>query len=367
MLAIGLMSGTSADGVDACLVSFKEEIKLLDFLSVPFEEKDRLLIEKCMDEKRSCVSDISILNFRLPYLYKEAIDKILQKNNLKYADIEFIASHGQTLWHDNSLFPHTFQIGDGSVLSALTQTRVIYNFRVADVALMGTGAPLVPKALQTIYREKMPIIFQNIGGISNITVLKKTEVKAYDQGVGNRGIDYFMKKLFNKNYDEEGNIARQGSVIKKLYEYLISNPYYTKNPPKSTGRELFSPYYYESIFSKFSLDKVEKADVIRTMLEEVVFVLTKSYEEEQVKDIVITGGGALNSFLVERLREENPSKNIMTGKECMINEEATEALCFAVLGYLTLMEQPGNLKEVTGATSDVVLGTVAYNKKGKEK
>ena len=236
---IGLMSGTSLDGVDACLVNINEisdckvEYKLLDYILYPYDDEFKNKLRKNLSDDTAKLSEICSLDFELCYKFKEAIDQLLRKNNLQYKDVDYVASHGQTIWHnphgENGLVPSTLQIGNGQVISSLTGIPVVYDFRVSDVVVGGEGAPLVPMFEYIYFKDfEKNVVLQNIGGMGNLTYIPKNasidEILAFDTGPGNVMIDYFTKKYFNKDYDENGEISLKGSIILRHSRALKLRP-----------------------------------------------------------------------------------------------------------------------------------------------
>lgn len=374
MLAIGLMSGTSLDGVDAVLVKIENgKYEILKFIMLPYEEKFKNKIMRNLSDQTAKLSEISSLNFELGYKFVEAINKLLEGTNYSYKDIEFVASHGQTIWHDpkgnkcEGAVPSTLQIGEPSVISYNTGIKTISNFRTMDVAAGGEGAPLVPYSEYVLYKnDKKNLVFQNIGGIGNLTYLKKgcgiNDVISFDTGPGNVIIDYFVNKYYQKPYDSNGDIARSGKVIKQLYDYLINDEYLYIAPPKSTGREKYSATYLEMLNEKFNLSKENPEDVVCTFTEYTAYSIAYHYKQYlcDVDAVIVSGGGSHNKYLVERIQQLTNIK-IMTGEEYGIDSDSKEALAFVVMGYQTLLEQPSNVCSVTGAKQNVILGNITLN------
>ena len=232
MIAIGLMSGTSLDGVDAILVEIENDnYKVIKFITKQYEQSFKKRILRNLSDSTAKLSEISSLNFELGHKFVEAIDELLKDTNYNYKDIDFVASHGQTIWHDpkgvkcDNAFPSTLQIGEPSVISYKTGIKTISNFRTMDVAAGGEGAPLVPYSEYLLYKsDTQNIVLQNIGGIGNLTYLKKgcslEDMFSFDTGPGNVFIDYFSNKYFNAPFDKDGMFASKGKVIKELFEYL---------------------------------------------------------------------------------------------------------------------------------------------------
>lgn len=374
MLAIGLMSGTSLDGVDAILVEINEEkYRQLKFVTLPYEEEFKKRILKNLSDQTAKLSEISSLNFELGHKFVDAIDLLLQNTEYTYKDIAFVASHGQTIWHDpkgekcEGAVPSTLQIGEPSVISYKTGIKTISNFRTMDVAAGGEGAPLVPYSEYLLFRSKTEnIVLQNIGGISNLTYLPKgckiEEVFSFDTGPGNIMIDYFTQKYFNKPYDENGDIASRGMVIKSLLDYLKEDKFIYQKPPKSTGREQYSVEFMEYISEKFNFDCYSKEDVICTFTYFTAYCIAYHYLN-YLKDIdlvIINGGGSHNKFILKTI-EQITNLKIITGEDFGIDSDGKEALAFVILGHQTLLGKPSNVCSVTGANDFVILGNITSN------
>jgi anhydro-N-acetylmuramic acid kinase len=378
MLAIGLMSGTSLDGVDAALVEILDgKFNLLKFVTLPYEKEFKSKIMRNLSDETAKLSEISSLNFELSYKFVEGIDLLLEGTNYKYSDIEFVASHGQTIWHDpkgdkypkDRIFltkqvPSTLQIGSASYINYKTGIKVISNFRVKDICAGGEGAPLVPFSEYYLYKsDEKNIVFQNIGGISNLTYIKKqskiSDIISFDNGVGNIMIDYFVNKYFDLPYDKDGEIALSGKVISEIFEYLLKDEYIYLDYPKSTGREKFSSEYMEDLATKLNFHKYNKKDIITTISEFTAYGISYSYNN-LIKDIdlaIISGGGSHNKYIMKRLKEMT-GIDVISGDEAGINSDAKEALAFVVLGYRTINKESSNVPSATGAKEEVILGDI---------
>lgn len=374
MLAIGLMSGTSLDGVDAILVKIENEKYCpLKFITLPYDKNFKQRILKNTSDFTAKLSEISSLNFELGYKFVKAIDLLLLNTGFKYKDIDFVASHGQTIWHDpngnkcENAVPSTLQIGEPSVIAYKTGIKTISNFRTMDVAAGGEGAPLVPFSEYLLYRDSQKnIVLQNIGGISNLTFLSKNcsvdDVVSYDTGPGNIMIDYFVNKYFNKPYDENGEIAYKGKIIEEVLDYLKQDTFLTKNPPKSTGREQYSIEYMEKIAKQYRFDIRKKEDIITTFSYYTAYAIAYHYLHflKNIDLVIVNGGGAHNKYILDKIKEITNLK-IITGEEFGINSDSKEALAFVVMGYQTLKEMPSNMKSVTGAKESVILGNITID------
>lgn len=377
MLAIGLMSGTSLDGVDAALVEIiNEKFFLKKFITLNYSDEFKRKLMRNLNDNTAKLSEICSLNFELGEWFIKAIDELLKSTNLKYSDIEFVASHGQTIWHNpkqkGDLVPSTLQIGDGSVISVKTGITTVFNFRCADIVAGGEGAPLVPMSDYMLYKSNdKNILLQNIGGMGNLTYLKKgcsiDEVIAFDTGPGNVMIDYFMKKYYNLPYDDSGNVASSGMVIKEVLDYLISNDNFLKRiPPKSTGRENYSSEFMEKMAKEMQFSIYKKEDIIATITYYTAYSISYQYKEfiKEYDEIIVSGGGSHNSYILNVLKDLLKMQ-IYTQEDFGYSSDAKEAIAFAVLGYLTLNKKTGNVKSSTGAKEDVILGNIALGKSEK--
>lgn len=375
MLAIGLMSGTSLDGVDAALVDIvcdgKEDVKfnLVKYVLLPYDENFRNKIMRNLSNETAKLAEICSLNFELGYKFKDAIDLLLKDTNYTYEDIDFVASHGQTIWHNpkqnGDLIPSTLQIGEASVISTLTNIKTISNFRCADVVAGGEGAPLVPMSEYMMFKENgKNVILQNIGGIGNLTCLRKNggidDVVAFDTGPGNVIMDYFTKKYFGNPYDESGEIALSGKVINEIFDEMIKDDYISKIPPKSTGREKYSKEALEVLAKNYNFDKYDKKDIITTVTEFTVYCIIYSYDTfiKEIDKVIVGGGGSHNKYIMNRLKDYYGNDAVFTQDELGYSADAKEAIAFVVLGYLSLNSKAGNVKSATGANKDVVLGNI---------
>lgn len=377
MLAIGLMSGTSVDGVDGALVKIdNDKYELVDFITIDYTKDFKAKIKRNLSDETAKLSEICSLNFELGYKFKECVDELVKRNKLKYSDIEFVASHGQTIWHNpngiNGNVPSTLQIGTGQIITHYTGIKVVTNFRERDIIASGQGAPLVPMFEYLYFKDDTKnIALQNIGGIGNVTYIKKdatiNDVYAFDTGPGNCIIDYFMNKYFNLDYDPDGTYAKRGMLIIKLFDDLLKeSSYIYLDPPKSTGRELFSKERLDEWVCKYDFDLYDKYDIITTVTEITVYSICYNYKKflDNFDLVIVSGGGSHNKYIMDRLCEE--LGDVYSASEFTHNDlfdDAKEAFAFAVLGYLSLNGKPGNVKKATGAKCDVVLGEVTLGDK----
>jgi anhydro-N-acetylmuramic acid kinase len=377
---IGLMSGTSLDGIDVVLIEVKgngltTKIKQRAFDTFPIPEKLREMIHHNAEFKGGNVTELCQLNFMIAHLYADCIIKFLRKLNLKSSNIDLIGTHGQTIQHlpkKEKIFginsASTLQIGDPSVLAKLTGILTIGDFRVADVALGGQGAPLVPYFDYILYTSKTKNrALLNIGGISNITSLPKnvnlTNIAAFDTGPGNMLIDQVVKRYFNKPFDYNGKLASKGKVNSTLLESLLKSDQFTKTkPPKSSGREYYGKYFLPPFYEQ--MDKLNKYDVVSTITYYTSKTIYYNYEKfikknSLLTELFVSGGGALNQTLLKYLQSLfGYSVSVKTSDFIGISIEAKEAICFAVLANETLSGNGANVVTVTGASKPTILGKI---------
>lgn len=377
MLAVGLMSGTSLDGVDTvlCEISGQDEstkVKQLYFKTYDIPESLRTKIRKCCSRELIPVDLICSLNFELGYLFADSVKSLCKDANVKLEDLSFIASHGQTIFHIpkpyDDYVPSTLQIGEAAIIANECKTKVISNFRVMDMAVGGEGAPLVPYSETLLYSEKnQAVALQNIGGIGNVTVLPKKgdtkKVIAFDTGPGNMMIDEAVRTFYGKKYDTDGYYARQGNLIPSLAAELKEHPYFNLEIPKTTGREMFGEHFTKSILEKYH--SCEPNDLIHTFTWFTAYSIAYHYKkylisEYGLKKCIIGGGGAYNSYLLELIRNEIPEVTVMTQEEHGFSSEAKEALAFVILGNQTYHRSPSNVPSATGAKKSVILGQITY-------
>ena len=359
------------DGIDAVLVQIDENFKfeILKTHSLDYPAKIKKLLLKAANNN-ACTKDICFLDFAVGKLFAQCANELVKKSGLNKANIDYIAAHGQTIFHmpqeieiDGVKTAGTLQIGNISVIAHETEIETIGDFRSKDMAAGGQGAPLVPFADEMIFGKAIARAIQNIGGIGNVTVLSPDcETFAFDTGAGNMLIDRFMQKLFNKPYDKDGETAAKGKVDEKWLESLLKEPYYSMPPPKSTGRELFNNDYAQNIF-KTAPDN--KYDVIATITALTAKTIADAYKnfvlpKTNIQEVVLGGGGAYNKTLIKFLKEYLGSNiKIKTHSDYGINDKFKEALAFAMLGLCTVNKNFNNIPACTGAKKRVIMGITA--------
>ena len=366
---IALMSGTSCDSIDAglCEVYPDMTVKLIQGINYKYPENIRAKIFQLFRGEAS-VKDICQMNFAIGKCFAEACKVLISE----FGKPDFISSHGQTIYHypfdkkiDGINLKSTLQIGESSVIAQETNCLTISNFREADMAQGGQGAPLVCFADEKWFKNKgKNFAIQNIGGISNVTVVSKDfDTFGFDTGLGNIMIDYCMNKYFSLPYDKDGEIAKEGTISDSWLACLLQDEYYFIDPPKSTGREYFSPKYIENTL-KFAPQNPK--DIIATVTALTAKTIADSYERfiypnVGIHEAVICGGGAYNKTLMKYLRTYLPSYiDLKTCEDYGISNNFKEVMAFALLGYCTYYGIPNNLPCCTGAKKRVVMGKLTY-------
>jgi anhydro-N-acetylmuramic acid kinase len=382
MKVIGLMSGTSVDGIDAALVevSGTEEdlqVKLLAGNTYPYPQELREQILAVCDGRALSMAQLAQLDDAIATQFALAAQSIQQGNT----SAELIGSHGQTVYHQPPVFQeeklqlgYSLQLGRGAVIANLTGIPSVSNFRQADLAAGGQGAPLVSKvdACLLSHPNKSRAV-QNLGGIGNVTYLPPSHelnwmdrVCGWDTGPGNALLDLAVKRLTNgrQTYDCDGSWAAQGAPCQKLVSQWLEKDFFRQPPPKSTGRELFGEAYLEQCWQDAQSEQVTPADWLATLTELTVASICHSYHHflpQIPNEVVLCGGGSHNLYLRQRLKAELTSTQVLTTDELGINGDFKEAIAFAVLAYWRFERSiPGNLPQVTGAKQAVLLGEVAY-------
>ena len=359
-LFIGLMSGTSLDGMDAVLVNFGEksqDIKIIGHSYVPYEDKLKMALLGLHSPNTNELEESLVIGNIVSKKAYEAIEALLKKTNVASKDIRAIGFHGQTIRHQPQK-GFTLQIGNPALLAELSNINVIADFRSRDVAASGQGAPLVPAFHQEIFSH--PTTYRailNIGGIANVTLLNpKTTVSGFDTGPGNILLDHWSKTHRNQAFDENGAWAKEGKIIETLLHAFFKDAYFEKTAPKSTGRDHFN----EAWLNKHLQKSYSRQDIQRTLLELTALSIAKAIDshDANITEIYLCGGGALNSFLVERLQALMPKIKIQPTDLLGIPTQYVEATAFAWLAKQMLFSKPGNLPEVTGAKGLRILGAL---------
>lgn len=386
---IGLMSGTSLDGIDAVLVSIVTNaeqqvvsVSLEDQISIPYTNEVKEIIQKLCIKGAADTEDLCIAHAALGHWNAEAVNRLLVHSKVDRTSIAAIGMHGQTVWHapvaqnfpgPNGPLPvtGTFQIGNAQVVSSLTKLAVVSDFRSADMAVGGEGAPLAPYIDYLLFhQEGKGIAVQNIGGIGNVTVLAKNgdedAVFAFDTGPGNMIIDQIVAHYTNQKqqYDDKGAIAAQGVVCESLLAEMMKDPYFAKKPPKSTGREVYGSAYSAQLLQGATSLGLSFEDLVATVTAFTAKTIAEAYLDfvlpvTELDVVVISGGGARNKTLLSLLRGYLPSGiAVKTSDELGVPDQAREAMAFALMAHESLMGRPSNLPKATGARKKVILGSI---------
>jgi anhydro-N-acetylmuramic acid kinase len=372
MIVAGIMTGTSLDAIDVaiCDISIegdRESVTLVSFASTPYPDDVADLVSAAI-AGTATMEQLSDLPFELSRAYAAALSPF------RPFAIDLIGVHGQTLWHHPPV--STWQGASGPALSALIGLPVVHDFRAADVALGGQGAPLVPIFDQMMLRHAtQDRIALNIGGMANITLLpnsriaeqpnnrieEERSVRAFDTGPGNVLINAICRRTYGARYDDGGRFARAGVINQRALDELKAHPYFAMEPPKSTGREVFSDDMAEMLYRKFAHPSVPSEDLIATLTELTAWSITDHILRYQpsTTEVIVSGGGVHNTYLMERMRTLAPGMVFTSSADHGVDPDAKEAMCFAYLAARTYHGLPGNIPSVTGASRAVVLGSVS--------
>jgi anhydro-N-acetylmuramic acid kinase len=378
MIVAGVMSGTSADGIDVALVrlmgrGFRTRLELLAHKAFPYPAPVRRKVLAAMNAKSASVADLARLNFLLAELYSDAILATQRSARLK---CELVGCHGQTLYHqgDAQLFlgrklAVTWQTGEGSLIAERIGVPVVSDFRPADMVAGGKGAPLVPFLDYVLYRHRRRgRIVQNIGGIGNLTAIparaKPEQVVAFDTGPGNMVIDALADRLLGRRYDMDGKVAAKGEPIERVIHQVLASPFFWQKPPRTAGREQFGDDFVT--WFQRRCGKASKEDMLATATALTARTIATSVEmvmkRGKFRDYVVSGGGAKNPTLMRMIEEQlAPMKlRVQTTEDLGLPVDAKEAVAFALLAYQTWRRQPGNIPSATGAKRPAILGKVSY-------
>lgn len=391
---VGLMSGTSVDGIDAAVIQYAPrleqgkgaELSLLAFENTPFPAEVRAMIFELFDPANATIDKVGTMNMWLGELYARATLSVIAQCGLAPSQIYAVGSHGQTIYHapeEKRMGGYnlhcTVQIGDGAVIASRTGIPCVSDFRVADMAVGGQGAPLVPFTEYVLFTgQEQTLLLQNIGGIGNVTVLpagaSPEQVFAFDTGPGNMIIDGLVSQLFPPlTMDIGGEIGASGQVIDELLAWMQQDEYYTLPLPKSTGRERFGQPYVAQIMNRMKGHNWKAEDVIATATRLTAWSIVDSYERyiaphHQAQRLVVGGGGSYNAGLLCELRElfAPHQVQVLTQEDIGGNSDAKEAMAFAMLAYYAMERLPNNIPQVTGASQPVVMGKISWPSPGRQ-
>jgi anhydro-N-acetylmuramic acid kinase len=383
MTVAGVMSGTSADGIDVALARISPgarglKIKLLAHHAVPYSKPLRAAVLAAMDAPSISTAELARLNWHLGIAYADAVTKTLKKHPAK---IDLVGCHGQTIYHQGTPAIHagkklacTWQIGEMAMLAAEAGVPVVSNFRPADMVAGGQGAPLVSLLDFTLFRHPTRgRVLQNLGGIGNLTAIPPSaalaEVMAFDTGPANMVIDALASTLFGKPYDRNGAIAAKGTVLPSVLEAAMRHPFFGARPPKSAGREEFGAAFAAGFLDDCQRESPRPEDAIATATALTALTVAIAYERfakplmnDAPVDFLVSGGGAFNMTLLAMLREKlSPlGCKVESTERAGLPAQAKEAVAFALLAYETWHRRPGNVPAATGAARPAILGDITY-------
>lgn len=354
------------DGVDAVLVSIKNdscEMLAHHFVSMP--QSLKVSLEAICMGQTTHIAQIGELDHRLGHLYADAVDVLIKKVSVQPSDISAIGNHGQTVYHHPDLpYPYTVQLGDANIIAARTGITTIADFRRKDMALGGQGAPLVPAFHRYLFKEMDALnVVLNIGGIANISIITADDkVTGFDTGPGNTLLDAWCLKHLGQDYDKDAEFAQKGAVNEQLLASLLSDSYFSREAPKSTGREYFNLDWLSARCEPFVLSKIKAEDVQATLLELTVRAIAtdlkkiKSWTSE--KNLYVCGGGVHNPLMMNRLSALLSEWEVYSTQKLGISPDYMEAIAFAWLAYRKINHLPSNLPSVTGACRPASLGVI---------
>ena len=380
MIVAGVMSGTSADGIDVALVRIQGRglrcrLELLAHSHTPYPTQVRRAVLAAMNAHSISVAELSRLNFRLGELYSDAVIKAQRRASL---ECELVGCHGQTLYHQGNAERHlgrqiacTWQTGEAAVIAARAGVPVVSDFRPADMAAGGKGAPLVPFLDYVLYRHaRFGRIVQNIGGIANLTAIpagaQPEQVIAFDTGPGNMLIDAVAEHLFGKPYDRNGGLAAKGKPIETVLKKVLAQRFFRQKPPKTAGREQFGREFVSEFLRLCG--RADKHDILASATALTAHSIANSLRQfvlpsdKSFREFLVSGGGTKNATLMNMLRGQFTPLNlrVRTTDDLGLPSEAKEAAAFALMAYETWHRRPSNIPSATGAKRPAVLGKVSY-------
>jgi len=347
-LCIGLMSGTSMDGVDAVVIDAKAT-HLLAQVYLPYPEPLKQQLQTLVQSGQAQLEVLADIDTQVAHFFADAVDALLESSNIATADISVIGSHGQTIFHQGGKY--SMQIGHGAILAERSGIAVVSDFRMNDIAASGQGAPLTPMYHQHLLQDKEGVVV-NLGGIANLTHASKDSVVGFDTGPANTLLDNWIKKYKQLDYDRDGIWARSGFVDERLLSAMLADEYFKKPAPKSTGPEYFNLAWLESHLA----GNESAVDVQRTLVE--LTAMSISQHLVQDTDVYLCGGGVHNLFLAERLVYLNPNSKVSTTDDLGMPVDYVEAAAFGFFAQQTLAGKTSSLPSVTGAKGARILGAI---------
>ncbi len=361
-LYLGIMSGTSMDAIDVVAASFDAQqpsIHATHSELLPHDYKQQYL--EIINSGQCSLATLGTLDNWTGELFATAVLNLLNNNNIKPTQVAAIGSHGQTLWHaPNETRPFTMQIGDPNVIAAKTRITTVADFRRADIAAGGQGAPLAPALHRGVFAKPgQPRCIVNVGGFSNISVLEDDRYLGFDPGPGNCLLDYWVKTHFDQEFDKDGALSTQGKISDQLLQTLLNDPYIQRAAPKSTGREHFNPAWLNDKLNHAGANDLALLDVLATLLEFTATTISTAIKQNASPQtqVYVCGGGVKNLALMQAL-SRNLEQTVLTTNALGIDPMRVEGLLFAWLAHETLAGHALDLGAVTGSKKPVVLGGI---------
>ena len=385
-LVLGLMSGTSADGIDVALVRIapgagtdSSRARLAKFATMEFPQDVRAVVLRLAEGASTTACELSQLNVRLGQVFAQAALGACRKFRVSPRQIALIGSHGQTVYHQGvpsrfvgAQVGSTLQIGEPAVIAAVTGITTVADFRPADMAVGGQGAPLVPWADYMLYRDsRRGHIALNIGGIANMTVIPRAarpeQVFAFDTGPGNMVVDGLMRHFTKgrQHYDRDAQMAQRGTLLPPLADKLLADPYFRLRPPKTAGREQYGANYLRHVLDWGRVHRARPEDLVRTAALVTALSIVDAIHRwvtprARIQQLIVSGGGARNPLIMSQIAAALPEIEILTSDALGVPGDAKEAFEFALLANETIHGRPANLPSATGASRPAILGKVCY-------
>jgi len=357
-LALGLMSGTSADGLTVCAVR-PAPFKIIAFKNYPYP---RALQQKLLTAYDLKAPALSQLHYELGALYAKLVARFLNEFHIFQTQLTVIGSHGQTVYHGpHDKTPNTLQIAEPSFLAAALNVPVVSDFRAKDVALGGEGAPLIPFFDNYLFGKNTPKILLNVGGISNFSLVgKNVRPLGFDAGPGNTLTDLCCQQFFNRPFDKDGRLAARGKADTNLVKKLLTQKYFLQKPPKSLDKNAFGAAYLKQYFppEKFSTPHDLLATLTYFTAAAVADQITRFVPQKHQRELIVSGGGSYNKTLLKNLQTCLPHLRICTTLDYGVDPQAKEAAAFALFGWLALHKKINHCAQATGAHQDTILGKI---------
>jgi anhydro-N-acetylmuramic acid kinase len=385
MRVLGLMSGTSADGIDVALARItgappELRARLEGFLTLPYPARVRAAILRLANGGATTAGELSRLDFLLGELFARAARDACRRFRIALRQVELVGSHGQTIFHQGRAAGFlgagksaaTLQLGEPAVIAARTRIATVADFRPADIAAGGEGAPLVPLVDFLLYRDaRLGRVALNVGGIANVTVIPRgaraEDVFAFDTGPGNMVVDALVRRYTRgrKSYDRDARLARRGRALRPLLDELLADRYFLRPPPKTAGREQFGEGYAERLAARAGKMRARPKDAIATATALTALSILDAFHRwilprTTIRQVIASGGGAHNPLIVAQLAAGLSGIEILSSADFGVPEDAKEAFAFAILAYETWHGRPGNLPGATGAGRRAILGKIVH-------